>query len=357
MLPFLRPDLVPMEAWEGHVRTIDASHLYSNFGPLNTLLERRILDGAFRGTGAITTVSNATLGLMLAISAVKRPGARYAVMPSFTFAATPLATQWCGLEPYFLDVREGDWCLDPAQLAQALATLGDQVAVVIPYPTFGTCLDLEPYADLHRRGVPVVVDAAPCFGTEGPRGALGLGFPGMVVFSCHATKAFAMGEAGLVYSGDAQALARVRQATNFGFGPDRHAMLMGLNAKLSEYTAALGLATLDAFEAKKALRRQIHKWYMEILDQEGLLQAGWVPQAAQGRIASQFMPLLCPPGVSNRDVVAHLAAQEIEARTYFSPACHEQAQFQAAPRHDLSFTEDLSRRILSLPLWEQLGNS
>jgi len=353
-IPFLRPDLVPLEAWEADVRSIEATHLYSNFGPLNTRLENRILAEVYRGEGALTTVSNATMGLILAISQVKRPGARYAVMPSFTFAATPLAAQWCGLEPFFLDVREGDWTLDPGQLDQALATLGDQAAVVLPYPTFGTNLDLEPYARLHRSGMPVVVDAAPCFGTEGPAGALGQGFPGMVVFSFHATKAFALGEAGMVYSADREALARVRQASNFGFGPARQATLQGLNAKLSEYTAALGLATLDAFPAKKALRQAIHGWYLEELGKAGLVRAGWAPQATQGAIPFQFMPLLCPEGVDNGTMVARLAGHGIEARTYFSPACHQQQQFMASPHLDLAFTERLSRRILSLPLSEHM---
>jgi len=353
-LPFLRPDLVPLEAYEARLRSIDASHLYSNFGPLNTQLETRILQEVFGGTGALTTVSNATLGLMLAISQVKRPAGRYAVMPSFTFAAAPLAAQWCGLEPYFLDVREGDWTLDPGQLETALAALGDQVAVVMPYPTFGTHLDLEPFARLHRRGIPVVVDAAPCFGTENPEGPLGLGFPGMVVFSFHATKAFGLGEAGMVYSADAAALARVRQASNFGFSKAREATLLGCNAKLSEYTAALGLATLDAFGPKKAIRRTIHDWYLEELDGAGLIRAGWVPQAAQGSVPSQFLPLLCPPGMGNAGTVAHLEQRGIEARTYFSPSCHQQEQFRTAPRMALPFTEELSRRILSLPLWERM---
>ncbi len=81
------------------------------------------MSNLFDGVGHITTVAIATLGLILAINTVKRQGARYALMPSFTFAATPLAAMWCGLTPYFVDIRAGDWALDEARLKEALGCL------------------------------------------------------------------------------------------------------------------------------------------------------------------------------------------------------------------------------------------
>jgi len=352
-IPFLRPSLVPSESYLRLLQQIDATHLYSNYGPLCTAFESRVISEAYEGVGSLCTVNNATIGLMLAIHQARRPG-RYAVMPSFTFAATPLAAQWAGLEPYFVDVDPKTWCLDPIKLQEALDRLGDEVAMVVPYATFGTGMDLEPYAALHRSGIPVVVDAAASFGTQVEGEWYGKGFPGFVVFSFHATKAFGIGEGGAVYGGDEAAIQRLRRAGNFGFGADRASCDQGLNSKISEYTAAIALATWEVYPEKARRRRAIHDTYEAELAALDLSRAGWAPQLVRGTVPFQFMPLLCPVGGWNCEVVERLSARGIECRTYFSPACHQQTQFAGCPHGGLEVTEDLSRRILSLPLWEEM---
>ena len=138
-IPFLRPNLVKNESIIPYLLEIDASRIYSNFGPLNTRFEQRVLDEYFNRVGAVTTVNNATIGLMLAISQCKRPKGKYALMPSFTFAATPLAAMWCGLEPFFIDIRSDEWCMDEKLLNEVLQMLGDEVAVVIPICYLWNC--------------------------------------------------------------------------------------------------------------------------------------------------------------------------------------------------------------------------
>ncbi len=86
-IPFLRPNLVKLEKYRKYLERIEKSRLYSNFGPLNSLFEDRIKSEYFQGIGAVSTVNNATAGLMLAIALAKKPGGRYAVMPSFTAAS------------------------------------------------------------------------------------------------------------------------------------------------------------------------------------------------------------------------------------------------------------------------------
>jgi dTDP-4-amino-4,6-dideoxygalactose transaminase len=353
-IPFLRPRLVSLDSYAALLRQIDETRLYSNSGPLNTRFDREVVERLFHGVGAAVTVCNATLGLMLAIQAVKRPG-RYAVMPSFTFAATPLAAQWCGLEPYFVDVDGDDWCVDLQRLDHALDELGDQAAVVVPYATFGTAINCEPYERLRQRGLPVVLDAAPCLGTQLDDRAFGAGFGGVIVYSLHATKTFGIGEGGLAYSGDAKLITEIRRLANFGFDASRSSSAQGLNAKLSEYGAAVALATLEAYGDKLAIREELYQAYVAGFRREGLLERGWQLQKLSGSVAHQFMPACTPHGVSNRAAVDDLARSSIEIRTYFSPACHQQAQFATAPAGPLPVTEALSDRIVSLPLWEDMG--
>jgi dTDP-4-amino-4,6-dideoxygalactose transaminase len=353
-IPFLRPRLVPLDSYAPLLRQIDASRLYSNSGPLNTRFEREVVERLFDGVGQSVTVCNATLGLMLAIRAVKRAG-RFAVMPSFTFAATPLAAQWCGLEPYFVDVDPETWCLDGNKLQAALDELGDQVAVVVPYAAFGTAMDCAPYERLQRIGWPVVIDAAPGLGTRNNGQAFGLGFSGAIVYSLHATKTFGIGEGGLVYSGDSGLITTIRRLANFGFDASRSSSAQGLNAKLSEYAAAIALATLQSHAERVAIREELYQAYVAGFRREELIARGWRLQQLAGEVAHQFMPACTPCGTLNRTVVDALAGAFIEIRTYFAPACHQQAQFSSAPCGPLAVTEDLSRRIVSLPLWEDMG--
>ncbi|MFZ5723086.1 MAG: DegT/DnrJ/EryC1/StrS family aminotransferase [Pseudomonadota bacterium] len=356
-IPFLRPSLVAADRYLPLLREIDESHLYSNFSPLNNRFEARVLAEWFGGAGAVSTVANATLGLMLAIRALARPGARYALMPSFTFAATPLSAIWCGLEPWFVDVDPHTWCMDEEKLASALAHLGEEAAVVVPYPAFGTWESLRPYARLHREGMPVVVDAAPAFGTVKGGIQCGAGFPGAVVYSFHATKAFGIGEGGLVHSADAALVQKIRQLSNFGFNTGRVPEGDGLNAKISEYTAAIALATLDVFPDKLRARREVLAFYRAAAARAGLEAGGWAFQHTEGEVATQIHSVLVPSGVDADQVIARLDAAGIEARRYFRPACHQQAHFAGCGRGALPVTEEVSRRVVSLPFWEGMDEA
>jgi dTDP-4-amino-4,6-dideoxygalactose transaminase len=353
-IPFLKPNLPKKDAYLAYLSQIDESRLYSNYGPLNSLFESRLLSECFENQGAVTTVNNATTGLMLAISQTMRQKSKYALMPSFTFAATPLAAMWCGLEPYFIDIRKDDLCMDEEILDETLTKLGDEVAVVIPYATFGTYLDLTHFCSLQNSGVPVVVDAAPGFGTIGNDGQFGKQFPGTVVFSFHATKPFGIGEGGMVYAGNPETISMIRQAGNFGFSEKKEAMTQGLNAKMSEYAAAIALATLDDFPRKIQARQDVYHLYIRYFEDTGLFDKGYRFHKTEGKISFQFVSVLCPKRQSNVDLVNHLSKNLIESRTYFCPACHQQPHFVHLPHSPLPNTEDVSQCILSLPLWEEM---
>lgn len=352
-IPFLKPRVVPKQYYQRYLDEIDALRIYTNNGPLNKRFEKRILQEYFNSEGDVVTVSNATIGLLLAISQLKRPG-KYALMPSFTFPATPLSALWCGLEPYYIDIDQDHWCMDKQILELALEKLGNKVAVVVPYATFGTELDLKYYDSLTQRGIPVVIDAASSFGTTITEEAVSH-FGGAMVYSFHATKSFGIGEGGVVYSGDREVIQRIRCSTNFGFNEDRVSGQLGLNGKISEYTAAVGLATLDVFPEKVKIRERIGEWYKAVWNKYKLDELGWKLQAASGEIGYQFFPLLCPDGQDNQHYVNKLHASAIQVRTYFSPPCHQQKMFEQHPRTSLAITENISRRVLSLPVWEDIN--
>src|SRR6202789_3562704 len=204
-IPLVRPAPPQLSLAAAELRALEESGTFSNFGPVNTRFEEEMLARFFGGQGACTTVCNATIGLMLAIKDAvgERPSGKFALMPSFTFAAAAHAALWCGLTPLLCDINPQTWAADPDAESDLLARYAGKVAIAMPYATFGYNIDLERYQRITSQlGVPVVVDGAASLGTFDAQGrGFGSGFAGSVVYSMHATKSFAGGGAGLIYSG------------------------------------------------------------------------------------------------------------------------------------------------------------
>jgi dTDP-4-amino-4,6-dideoxygalactose transaminase len=354
-IPLVRPSPPQLSRAVMELQTLERSGIFSNYGPVNTRFEEEMLERFFGGEGACTTVCNATIGLMLAIKEAvgEQPAGQFALMPSFTFAATAHAALWCGLTPLLCDIHPTNWAADPAAESELLSRYAGKIAVVMPYATFGYPIDLERYERLAAQlGVPVVVDAAASLGTfdENGRG-FGSGFRGSVVYSMHATKSFAVGEAGLIYSADPDRIAKLRAMSNFGFGEPRTATMAGLNGKLSEVGALLGQLRLADYDRIAAHRAALHEHYRNALPE---LQF----QLRQpGTQVHQFVTALLPSGLGGRRAAirAELAEQGIGTGTYFSPHLMEQPYFQkvcvAGP---IPVCDDVSARMMSLPLFDTM---
>jgi dTDP-4-amino-4,6-dideoxygalactose transaminase len=354
-IPLLRPAPPPLSLAVAELKALEQSGIFSNFGPVNTLFEQEMLARFFGGEGACTTVCNATIGLMLAIKETvgdKAPG-QFALMPSFTFAATAQAALWCGLTPLLCDIHPANWAADPAAESELLTRYAGKIAVLIPYATFGYPIDLERYTRLATQlGVPVVVDAAASLGTFDDQGrGFGSGFGGSVVFSMHATKSFAVGEAGLIYSRDAERIARLRAMCNFGFGEPRTATMAGLNGKLAEVGALVGRLRLAEYDGIMAHRAALFNRY------RGALPEMQFQLRAPGLQAHQFVPALLPSALAGRKAAirAELADRGIGTGTYFSPHLMEQSYFQkVCVGGALPVSDDVSARMMSLPLFDTM---
>jgi dTDP-4-amino-4,6-dideoxygalactose transaminase len=354
-IPLVRPAPPQLSLAVAELQSLEQSGIFSNFGPVNTLFEQEMLERFFGGKGACTTVCNATIGLMLAIKDAvgEQPSGKFALMPGFTFAAAAHAALWCGLTPLLCDVHPANWAADPAAEAEMLAQYAGKIAVVMPYATFGYPIDLEHYKRLaDQLGAPVVVDAAASLGTCDEHGrGFGSGFAGSVVYSMHATKSFAVGEAGLIYSADTDRIARIRTMSSFGFGEPRTATMVGLNGKVSEVTALLGRLRLLDYDSIMEHRAALSNRYREALP-EFQFQL-----RAPGTQAHQFVPALLPSGLGGRRAAIRsaLADQGIATGAYFSPHLMEQPYFQktcvAGP---LPVCDDVSARMISLPLFDTM---
>ena len=359
-VPLTRPNPPRLSQAKPLLKAIEDRGLFSNFGPVNTGFEATMLDRMFGAEGACLTVCNATIGLMLAIQNVigprpAQPGdaRRYALMPSFTFAAAAHAAVWCGLTPLFCDIDPADWAAAAAAEEAMLRRYGRQVAVVVPYATFGHDIDLARYERMSRRfGVPVVVDAAASLGTVQADGrGFGAGFSGTIVFSMHATKSFATGEGGLLYSADPALVRNLRTMCNFGFGRPRTATMLGLNAKMGEVAALLGQLRLTDYDRVMDHRAGLVRQYRRALP-----ELDFQPEKP-ARQAHQFASALLPPDLAPQRaaIQAGMLAEGIGSAAYFSPHLAEQDYFREhAVCGELPVTEAVAARIISLPLFDTM---
>jgi dTDP-4-amino-4,6-dideoxygalactose transaminase len=351
-IPFIRPNPPRLSALGEGLKAIEASGIFSNFGPVNAAFEQDMLQAMFGGEGGCVTTCNATIALMLAIQEAigDRPEqTRYALMPSFTFAATAQAALWCGLTPLFCDIDPVTWAPSAADEERLLDSYGDRIAVIVPYATFGYDIDLERYAGLTERyGVPVVVDAAASLGTRDAQGrGFGTGFMGSIVYSMHTTKAFSTSEGGLIYSGDEERIKTLRLMSNYGFGEPRVATMPGLNGKLSETAALICRERLRSFADTVAHRSHVMERYRMALP-ELVFQP-----APSGQQSHQFGVALLPPGWSELRgrFLEVLAKQGIGHATYFSPHLAQHSFFQKhALFGALPVTDSVASRVICLPM-------
>lgn len=353
---FQRPSLPSATLIDRYLELSREERWFSNGGPCWRLLRERLADrvGAY-----CVPVASGTLGLMATIAAVLdglRGSSRQhgALLPSFTFLATAQAALWSGLQPRLMDIDAEHWHLDPAGMERVLAERRGDIGLVLAVSTFGTPPPSETRTRWERScglaGVPLIVDSAAGFGAVADDG-VPIGCQGDVeVVSFHATKPFAVGEGGAVFTRDRALCERVELAVNFGLRPDRSVGLeMGLNAKMSELHAATALAVLDEFDAILESRRRA----VAAIREQAAADIAW--QVGCERSTWQFVPVaFADPQQRAQARRAH--GERVEMRTYYEPL-HEMTPFRGWPIVDggLPQTMELRKRVLCLPMANDLN--
>lgn len=347
-IAFIRPSLPEISALTEDFESIIEANWYSNFGPFEQAFRAVIADYLDTPTESIVTVNNATTGLMAALAAfLPRGDEQQAIaVASFTFAAGAQAITWHGYKPAWIDIDNATLQPSLASFDELCAT-NSQISGILLTNTFGIgTADIDEWESRAKRlGVPLIIDSAAGFGSRYANGAL-LGKRGdCEVFSYHATKPFAIGEGGAVVCQDPETAAKIRQFTNFGFAPRGGAASIGLNGKLQELNAAIGIRQFQTFEAGLSARRVIFDRYQNAF---GDLPLRFPAGSRESSLCFASTVLDDP---FSESVVASLAKKSIDARSYYSPALHLQPWFSNInPVVSLRNTEGLSSRMVSLPI-------
>jgi dTDP-4-amino-4,6-dideoxygalactose transaminase len=346
-VPVMTPSLPSADRLLPYLQRIDASRIYTNFGPLVLELESRLSELLELPPKGLVTASSGTAALVGAILAsTGRANARrpLALMPAYTFVATAVAAEQCGFRPYLCDIDLNSWMLDPEQLLAHPAL--DQVGVVMPVAPYGVGVPQAPWLDFQQRtGIPVVIDGAASFEAVCLDTAKYVGdVP--VVTSFHATKSFATGEGGAVICTDVDLVGRTTRALNFGFHSSRESLSASINGKLSEYHAAIGLAELDGWHAKRLAFAGVAANYRQAFAIAGLQER----LLTSPDICSSYALFCCSHPEQAEQVKHSLRREGIEFRLWYGHGLHRHEYFAGSARGRLAVTDHLAHCVIGLPM-------
>ena len=327
------------------------SQWLTNNGPLVLELEQRLT--ASLGIGHCTTFCNGTAALLTALRGLELTGE--VVTTPFTFPATTHAITWNRLTPVFCDIDPETYNLDPRAAAECI---GPMTSAILPVHVFGNPCDVDAFDALARRHqLKLVYDAAHAFGVR-LRGESLLSWGDVSCLSFHATKVFHTVEGGAIATNDRDLAASFALLRNFGIVDENLVKGIGINGKMSELHAAMGLLVFAGIEGEIEKRAALSARYHERLQgTEGLRFQRIEPETKRNHFN---MTVEIDPdafGLSRDAVFAGLRAERIIARKYFYPLCSENEYYRDLPSarpECLPVAHRVAARVLTLPLYGAL---
>ena len=345
----MRPQLPTAEELLPYLRRIDEARYYTNFGALLRELEARLAEFYGVASNQLALAANGTVALSAALLAVGAKSQSRCLIPSWTFVGTAAAAWAANLKPYFVDVDEATWMLDVEAVA-ARHDL-DLVGAVIVVSPFGAPVDTKSWdAFTQQTGIPVIIDCAASFDTVR---SIEKARPGRspIMVSLHATKAFGLGEGGLIVSTDDDVMLRFRKICNFGVWKVP-GQIMGYNGKLSEYHCAVGLANLDRWPRRREQLVRLTERYRDALSD--LPGVGMLPTYGEGWVSCYCNVVAGAPAAP---LIELLQDEGIETRRWWQSGVRVQRAYRIFPRDPLPTTERLAERVFGVPFFHDMRDA
>lgn len=340
-----RPNLGDRDRLLARIENMLDRRWLTNQGPYALEFETRL--ARHLGVKHCIAVCNATVGLEVAIRALDLTGE--VIVPSFTFPATAHALSWLGITPVFCDVDPETHTIDPAAVERLITP---RTTGILGVHVWGNACDSNALAAIAQRySLRLLYDAAHALGcTHGGQMIGNLG--DAEVFSFHATKFVNAAEGGAITTNDDDIADRLRCLRNFGL-EDGEVADVGTNAKMCEFSAAMGLTSLESIEEFVARNESNHMAYAEALADVRGLRLIARPRHEQSNFQYVVVDVDDRAAGQSRDaIVAALHAENVLAKRYFNPGCHRMPPYRAAhvaAGTALPHTERLCDRLLQLP--------
>ena len=318
----------------------------TNNGPYVQELEKKIAE--LVGVKHCIAMCNATVALEIAIRALDLKGE--VIVPAFTFIATAHALQWEEITPVFCDIDPFTHTIDPDAIERMITP---RTTGIIGVHLWGRACDVERIRQIaDARHLKVLYDAAHAFGCSHDGKMIG-GFGDAEIFSFHATKFFNTFEGGAITTNNDELAEQMRLMKNFGFRDYDEVIYIGMNGKMSEVSAAMGLTGLDSLEDFIAVNEKNYLRYREHL--HGINGIRFISYESDNKQNYQYIILEIDESITriSRDNIVKILHQEnIIARRYFYPGCHKMEPYRALFPHAhllLPATTAAAQRVMSLP--------
>ena len=347
----VRPIMPKLSVIVSGLEDLYESRMFTNQGVFVKSLEKRIEN--MLGVKHCALFCNGTVAIMCLAKAMELSG--NVLVPSFTFAATTQALLWQGIEPMFVDIEKETLTMDPDKIEDQIT---NETSAIFPVNIFGTACDNDKILRIARKnGIPVIYDSAQAFGTkykDSCVGALG----DAEIFSFHATKIFHTGEGGAIVTNNKLIYDRVCRIRNFGFEGYLNCTDVGINGKMSEFAALIGLSLIDDLGSHIENRKWIFQHYRDSLKH---IRGIYFPRENNDvkNNYSYFYIKIDPEefGLTNIELNYALTADNIVTRCYFYPPVHRTRYYRnlfGDKQPELPATDWAATHVLCLPVYSDM---
>lgn len=342
MIPVTKPYLPSKEVYTHYLDGIWEREWLTNNGPLVRQLEDMLRK--YLGLGGMHYVSNGTIALQLAIKALGLQGE--IITTPFSYVATTSVIIWEGCTPVYADIDPTTFNIDPLRIEEKITS---ETSAILATHCFGNPCDIDAIeAIAARHQLKVIYDAAHCFGTT-YRDQSVFAFGDVSTTSFHATKIFHTTEGGAVFAKEEEVLHRIWYMRNFGHNGPEVFEGVGINAKNSEFHAAMGLAVLQNITSILDVRKRQYMLYLELLSDTSLQ---FLRIQKDSGFNYAYMPIVFENDIQMSRVKQALEEHEISPRRYFYPSLSSLGYVNSTPT---PVADDIASRILCLPLYHELS--
>lgn len=345
-----RPSLPPLADMLPYLEKIWQTGILTNGGPMHQELELAL--ARYLNVPYISLFSNATIALITAFKALHLSGE--VITTPYSFVATSHALMWNQITPVFVDIDPLTLNLNPDLIEAAIT---DKTTAILPVHCYGVPCNIEAIqAIADKHGLKVIYDAAHAFSVrQGQRSLLSAG--DLSVLSFHATKVFNTFEGGAIVSPDEASKQHIDHLKNFGFVDEVSVVEIGINGKMNEFQAAVGLLQLQRVDAAIQRRAEIDRYYRkQLANVKGIsflhTPADWSSNFSYFpiQIGSEFP-------VSRDALYHHFKQHDIHPRRYFYPLIPEFEMYRhlaSANIAKLPIAKQVSERVLCLPIYPDM---
>lgn len=351
MIPVTKPFLPPLKEFYPYLEKIWTNGHLTNNGPFHCQFEKELAE--YLGVKYISLFTNATLALVTALQALRIAGE--VITTPYSFVATTHSLWWNNIKPIFVDIEPDTCNLDPDKIEAAITP---KTTAILPVHVYGNPCNVTRIKEIAETyGLKIIYDACHTFGVMIGREQV-LNYGDLSVMSFHATKVFNTFEGGAVVSHDEGMKKRIDYLKNFGFAGETTVVAPGINAKMSEVQAAMGLLQLKYVDANIQKRREITLMYRQRL--AGISGIRFLTEKSGVKYCYPYFPIFVDKqqcGISRDSLYETLKEQGVFGRRYFYPLISQFPTYRGLESAELGkmpVAEKTADQVICLPLYPEL---